>query len=248
MTFELDQEASARRTAAEAVAREAAAHAVAADAAVDVPRDVRSAIGAVVPTSPADAPVHWVVAVEALAAVSPTLALVAAGDALGGESVATAAQWPGLRGVDVDGLRAAFASDVWWHLAVTATLVGAGRGAVDAAVVALKASRTTGTAAAGQALVADAATTVDASRLLLWEAASHDADGESTRVARGLARLHALDALTVALAAAEQACGAEAFRPGAALERLRRDATTVAQVLGERALEGDAVATATFPA
>lgn len=248
MTFELDEQASARQTAAEAVARDAAASAVAADTAVDVPRDVRSAIGAVVPTPPADAPVHWVVAVEALAAVSPTLALVAAGDALGGESVTATAQWPGLRGVDVDGLRAAFASDVWWHLAVTATVVGAGRGAVDAAVAALKASRTTGTAAAGQALVADAAATVDASRLLLWEAASHGAGGESTRVARGLARLHALDALTVALTAAEQACGAEAFRPGLPLERLRRDAGTVAQVLGERTAAGEAVAAGTFPA
>jgi hypothetical protein len=67
-------------------------------------------------------------------------------------------------------------------------------------------------------------------------------------VARGLARLHALDALTTALAAAEVACGAEACRPGMPLERLRRDASTVAQVLGEPAAAGEAVAAGTFPA
>lgn len=249
MTFELDTDAAARQAAADAAARAVASPAAAADAAADVPLDVRTAIRAIVPAAPAGASVDWVVALEALAAVSPALALVAAGDTLGGTAVTARAQWPGLRGVDVDGLRAAFAADPSWHLAVTATLVGAGRGAVEAAVAALKASRAAGAGGpAGQPLVADAATAVDASRLLLWEAASQGVTGESTAVARGLARLHALDALTTALAAAEAACGVEAFRPGLPLERLRRDATTVAQVLGERAAAAAAVATGTLPA
>lgn len=249
MTFELDTDAAARQAAADAAARAVAASAAAADAAADVPLEVRTAIRTIVPAAPAGASVDWVVALEALAAVSPALALVAAGDTLGGTAVTARAQWPGLRGVDVDGLRAAFAADPSWHLAVTATLVGAGRGAVEAAVAALKASRAAGAGGpAGQPLVADAATAVDASRLLLWEAASQGVAGESTAVARGLARLHALDALTTALAAAEAACGVEAFRPGLPLERLRRDATTVAQVLGERAAAAAAVATGTLPA
>lgn len=249
MTFELDSDAATRRAAADDVARAAAAAAAAADAAADVPLAVRTAIRAIVPAAPAGATVQWVVALESLAAVSPALALVAAGDALGGSSVTTRAQWPGLRGVDVDGLRAAFAADPSWHLAVTATLVGAGRGAVESAVAALKASRAAGaTAQAGQPLVADAATAVDASRLLLWDAARQGVGGDAAGVAGGLARLHALDALTTALAAAEAACGAEAFRPGAPLERLRRDAATVAQVLGDRAAAGDTVAAGTFPA
>ncbi|MBL8135900.1 MAG: hypothetical protein JNL48_04705 [Acidobacteria bacterium] len=249
MTFELDTDAAARQAAADAAARAAAAPAAAADAAADVPLDVRTAIRAIVPAAPAGASVDWVVALETLAAVSPALAIVAAGEALGGAAVTTVAQWPGLRGVDVDGLRASFAADPSWHLAVTATLVGAGRGAVEAAVAALKASRAAGAAAqAGQPRVADAATAVDASRLLLWDAAGQGVAGETTGVARGLARLHALDALTAALAAAEAACGAESFRPGMPLERLRRDATTVAQVLGERMAAAEAVAVGTLPA
>jgi len=249
MTFELDIDAAARQAAADAAARAVAASAAAADAAADVPLEVPSAIRTIVPAAPAGASVDWVVALEALAAVSPALALVAAGDALGGTAVTARAQWPGLRGVHVDGLRAAFAADPSWHLAVTATLVGAGRGAVEAAVAALKASRAAGAGGpAGQPLVADAATAVDASRLLLWEAASQGVAGEATPVARGLARVHALDALTTALAAAEAACGIEVFRPGLPLERLRRDATTVAQVLGERAAAAAAVAAGTLPA
>lgn len=249
MTFELDTDAATRRAAADEVARAPAAPAAAADAAAEVPLAVRTAIRAIVPAAPAGATVEWVVALEALAAVSPALAVVAAGDALGGSAVTTAAQWPGLRGVDVDGLRAAFAADPSWHLAVTATLVGAGRGAVETAVAALKASRAAGaTGQGGQPVVADAATAVDAARLLLWDAASQGVGGDATRVARGLARLLALDALTTALSAAEAVCGAEAFRPGTPLERLRRDATTVAQVLGDRASAGEAVAAGTFPA
>lgn len=249
MTFELDSDVAARRSAADEVARAAAAPAAAADAAADVPLAVRTAIRAIVPAAPAGASVDWVVALEALAAVSPALAIVAAGEALGGSAVTTAVQWPGLRGVDVDGLRAAFAADASWHLAVTATLVGAGRGAVEAAVAALKASRAAGaTAQAGQPAVADAATAIDASRLLLWDAASQGVGGSTAGVARGLARLHALDALTTALAAAELACGPDAFRPGTPLERLRRDAATVAQVLGDRAAAGEAVAAGTLPA
>ncbi|MCC6987939.1 MAG: hypothetical protein IT181_03005 [Acidobacteria bacterium] len=249
MTFELDTDAATRRAAADEGARAAAAPAADADASADVPLAVRTAIRAIVPAAPAGATVDWVVALEALAAVSPALALVAAGEALGGSAVTTTAQWPGLRGVDVDGLGAAFAADPSWHLAVTATLVGAGRGAVESAVAALKAARAAGaTSQAGQPIVADAATAVDASRLLLWDAASQGVGGEATRVTRGLARLHALDALTTALSAAEAVCGTEAFRPGAPLERLRRDATTVAQVLGERVAAGEAVAAGTFPA
>lgn len=250
MTFELETEAAARRDAADAVARDVVGPAAAAaDHAADVPSSLRAAIRAIVPAAPAAASVDWVVALEALAVVSPTLALVAAGEALGAAAITTTAQWNGLRGADIDGLRTALAADASWHLAVTATLVGAGRAAVEAGVAALKVSRAAGmTSHAGQPLVADAATAVDAARLLLWDAASQPLGAEATRVARGLARLHALDALTTALTAAEQACGSDAFRPGTPLERLRRDGSTVAQVLGDRAREAEAVAVGTFPA
>ena len=132
MTFELDTDATARRSAADTVAREVVTPAApAADAAAAVPAAVRGAIRAIVPPSPAAASLDWVVALEALAVVSPTVAIVAAGEALGAPSVTTTAQWTGLRGADVDGLRGALAADASWHLAVTATLVGAGRAAVE---------------------------------------------------------------------------------------------------------------------
>jgi len=245
MTFELDAEAGAHRAAAEAAAREVVAPAAPdVDRSADVPEALREALRAVLPAGTAS---DWVVAVEALAAASPTLALVAAGEALGTPAVAASAQWTGLRGADVDGLRTALAADVRWHLAVTATLVGAARAAVEAAVSALKTARAAGQASpAGQPLVVDAATAVDASRLLLWDAAGQATESTAAGVARGLARGHALDSLASALAAAEQACGAEAFRPGTALERLRRDAATAALVLGDRVLAADAVAAGTF--
>ncbi len=250
MTFELDSAAATRRDAAEAVARDIVVPAAAAaDHRGEVPVALRAAARAVMPAAPAEAPGDWVVALEAIATASPTLALIVAGEVLGAPAVTTTAQWSGLRGADVDGLGVALAVDSSWQLAVTATLVGAGRAAVEAAVAALKAAKHAGAATLeGQPLVADAATAVDASRLLLWDAAAQRPAAEAAAVARGLARLHALEALTSALVAAERACGAEAFRPGAPLERLRRDATTAAQVLGDAGRASDAVAAGTFRA
>lgn len=248
MMFELDADGAARRAAAETLARDVVA---AAAAAVDdtgvLPEALLHAVRDVVPPRPARHAIDWVVALEALASASPTVALVAAGEALGVTAVPATAQWTGLRGADVDGLHAALAADPAWQLAVTASAVGAGRAAVVAAVAALKAARSAGPLGdAGQPLVADAATAIDASRLLLWDAAGAALESEAGAVARGLGRLHALESLATAFRAAERACGAEAFRPGAALERLRRDTSTLAMVLGDRAAATAAVAGA-FP-
>lgn len=250
MTFDLDPSAIAGRDAALAVARDVLAPAAAGvDASAEVPEALRAAMRAVVPSTPATGRVDWTIAVETLATASPALALVAAGDALGVSATAMTAQWSGLRGVDVDGLGRALDGDTTWHVAVTAALVGAARAAVDAGVASLKAARTAGAANdAAQPLVADAATAVDASRLLLWDAARLSPESDAAALARGMARFHVLDSVTLAWQAAERACGAEAFRPGTPLERLRRDAVTLAQVLGDREQALAAVAAGALPA
>jgi hypothetical protein len=247
MTFELDDVATACRAAAEACGRDVVGPAAAAiDTAADVPGAVVAAARAVLPAEPATAGVAWTVAIEALATASATVALAAAAQALGHPWRAPA-QWAGLRGADVDGLRAALAADPMWQLAVTATLIGGARAALEASIAALKSGRAAGTPNdAAPPDVADAATAIDASRLLLQAAAGQTGSGGAT--ARALARLHTLDAVTLAFAAAATAAGAEAFRPGAALERARRDAQTAAQVLGEDAAARAIAAAGTLPA
>lgn len=250
MTFDLDSAAAARRDAALTLARDVIAPAAAAiDAAAAVPPAVREAMRAVLPASPADQRTDWALALEALATASPALALVAAADALGVAATTTTAQWSGLRGVDVDGLRRALDGNATWQVAVSATLVGVARAAVEAGVSSLKASRAAGASNdAGQPLVADAATALDASRLLVWEAAQLAPDSAAAALARGMARFHVLDSVTLAWQAAERACGPEAFRPASTLDRLRRDAVTLAQVLGDREQSLAAVAAGTLPA
>lgn len=250
MTFDLDSAAAARRDQALAVAREVVGPAAAAiDATGTVPDGVREAMRTILPAALAASPIDWVIAIEAVATVSPAMALVAAGEAVGAPAVAAPAQWTGLHGVDVDGLRGTLGDDAAWQLAVSATLVGAARAAVEAGVRALKAAKDAGRASdAGQPLVADAATAVDASRLLLWDAARYVAASEAGALARGLARAHLLESVTLAWHAAERACGAELFRPGTPLERVRRDGLTVAQVLGDPSAALAAVAAGTLPA
>ncbi|MEZ5290536.1 MAG: hypothetical protein R2745_05600 [Vicinamibacterales bacterium] len=189
--------------------------------------ETRRAAAAALPP-PGDQAIGWVVAIESVAAACQGIALVAAADASSIRTSVGASQWSGCRGVDLDAMRAGARVGQSWQLAVTATLVGAGRAAVDAAIAALRAARESGTPnPAAQPAVADAATAVDGSRLLLWEAATTGA-----AAAGHLARLHVLDAVATALSAVEEAAGPDAFRAGTALDRLRRDAVTVATVLG----------------
>ena len=213
-----------------------------------VPRTVRDAARAVVPVDAMSDALAFVAVVEELAVVSAAVALAAVGDALGASSAAECApQWPGLRGADADGLRAALAEDARWGLAVTAVLVGTGKAAVEQSRASLNAARDAGaTRDAAEAPLADAATMVDGARLLLWDAACRTS-ASAAAAARGMARLQALDAVTVAIAAAERATSAEASRPGAVLERISRDAATVARVFGEVDAAQGAVAAAMLP-
>lgn len=245
MTFEFDDLTRSHHAAAETCARDVIAPAAAAvDAEGVVPAAVQAAARAAL--APAANGVAWTLTVEALASASPAVTLAAVADALGlaGEA---AARWAGLRGADVDRLAAPLAASVSGSLAVTALLIGSGRAAVDASVMALKAAKSAGQPVdAASPGVSDAATALEASRLLLWDAARLG-DSAAGATARALARLHAIEAVPLAFRAAVTAVGAEAFRPGAPLERARRDAATLADVLGETAAATAAAAAGTLP-
>ena len=250
MNCDLDSAAAALRDRARACALDVVTpHASHIDGTGMVPDAVREAARQTLPATAMADLVAWAAVVEELAAASAAVALAAAGAALGAGAAAPAGQWPGLRGADIDGARAALAGDPRWSTAVTAALVGLGRAAVEQSRTALRAARAAGTPNdAAQTPLADAATMVDAARLLLWDAARAGRASESAAAAQGMARLQALDALAQAMSAAEQATGAEASRPGAPLERLSRDAATLARVCGEAAPAQRAVAALVLPA
>lgn len=245
MNCDLDEATLARRAAAESFAATVLAPAAAAiDREATLPPDVRAAARKAL-APPSDG-VAWALTVETLAAASACAALVAVADALGLEPAVAPAQWSGLRGADVDGLRARIGGQPAGSLAVTALLAGTARAAVDASVVALRSGGTEGAADAARPALADAATALDAARVLLWDAARPAAAGGDD-AARALARIEALDVLPLAWRAAEGALGPEAFRPGAPLERARRDGTTLAEVLGDRAGAERLAAAGTLP-
>lgn len=242
MTWELDETTRARRAAADSCAATVLAPAAAAiDREAAVAADVRTAARAAL-APPADG-VAWAITIETLAATSATAALVAVADTLGFAPAVAQAQWSGLRGADVDGLAAHLGAQPAGDLAITALLLGTARAAVEASVGALRQAVSGGAGDAARPALSDAATALDAARLLLWDAARPAGDAS----ARALARLEALEALPLAWRAAERALGADAFRPGAAIERARRDGMTLADVLGERAGAERLAAAGTLP-
>jgi hypothetical protein len=245
MTFEFDDATRAYRAAAETCARDVIAPAAAeVDALAAVPAPLRAAARAAL-APPAD-PVAWTITLEALATASAATALAAAAETLALPDGAGAG-WTGLRGIDVDRLAAPLAASAPGSLAVTAALIGTGRAAVEASVAALKATKAAGQPVdVASPVVSDAATALEASRLLLWDAARLG-EGDAATTARALARVHALEAVPLAFRAAAAAIGAEAFRPGAPIERARRDAATLADVLGEAAPAMAAAASGTLP-
>ncbi len=251
MTFDLHSAAATLRDHARACATTVVApEATRIDLTGVIPAAVREAARRAVPVDALADFVALAAVVEELAVASAAVALDAAGAALGAAgSAGPDPQWPGLRGADVDGLRAAFAGDPRWETAVTAIVMGLGRAAVEQARAALRAARDAGApGGAAQTPLADAATMVEAARLLSWDAARAGRAAESAAAAQGMARLQALDALMLAVSAAEQATSADASRPGTPLERLGRDAATVARVCGDSAAAQRAVASSALPA
>lgn len=246
MTFEFDARTATAREAA-AVCASTVVRAAAAD--IDrtgvVRQDVRAAARGVL--APSSDGVAWCATIEALAEGSAAVALTAAADALGTSSPG-GATWNGLRGFDVDGAGVSLQASAAWQLAVTATITGTARAAVGVATEALKAAKAAGRSIdAASPVLSDAATALEATRLLLFEAAGLG-EGRGGETARALARVQAIDAVPLAFQAVTLAGGAEAMRPGTATERARRDATTLVDVLGDAATAMAAAAAGVLPA
>ena len=230
MTFDLspelmDQQARAREVATTVVA--SAARAI--DQQGDLPPAVKTALHEL-RLSQAD-PLALVVSVEEIAAASASAA------ALASLEPGSAADFAGLRGVP----RQERPGDRQ-YLALAAVCLGIGRGALEEAV---QAARRRGDRPAGEPsdpphwALADAATEMDAARLLVHAAAG------GTGVSPAAAFVHAGGAATRAVDAALRLIGPEGYRTGSTLERAARDVRSAWLVLGSedevRRLAADAL-------
>jgi len=217
MTFDLTPEQSAQLDAARALARMVAPFAATIDSGESWPEDALAALrearfgtlGAVA----------RVLALEELAVVSASAAALVAC-----EQGAPGAGLSGLRGVMP--VAAPTASQQMGMAAVT---VGIGRAALEAA---LSVTRARGDRPGGNPgdpphwALADAATEIDAARLLVLAAAQ----GQGVGAAGAL--VYAGGAAARAVDAALRIIGAEAYAPGSVMERCSRDVRAAQLVLG----------------
>jgi hypothetical protein len=216
MMFDLSPAQQAARDNARAFATDTV-HACAAtiDREATIPADVARGAAALVAGDPLSA----VLAIEELAAASPAVALSAAGARGSGTPLGLA----GLRGVT------SLDHSPRTQLALAAVALGIGKAAITMALAELKQS----TALAGAEVekphwvVSDAATEVEAARLLTYKAAHTNADADIA-----LARLMATTASHRAIDAALRVTGATGVQEGAALERLARDARAASLIMG----------------
>ena len=242
MTFDLDPSAVAARDRARTAAAALAALAAAIDHDGRMSADARSQAGAAL-AAPADR-LAWLLGVEELAVVSGSLASVAALDLPPAEGD-RGTPWSGLRGVDV-GAAAATGRSVQRDLAVAAVLIGLGRGALEVALATLRAVRRDGGKPEQQHwTVADAATELDAARLLLWRAAGAAPAGADAAVA--MARMQARAAAEGCVAAARRVFAARPDGDGARLDRITRDVATATLVFGGPDRDEAAVAAGVLP-
>lgn len=241
MTFDLDTATTAARDRARAAAASLAAAAPGIDAAAALPSHAREQARASL--APASDRFAWVLGVEELAAVSASLAVDAALVSGTAGPADSAPSWMGLRGVDLDTARAAATGDAG-DLAIAAVLVGLGRAALEAALAAMRAAKSGGGRPEQQQwTVADAATELEAARLLLWRAATARDTGTAA-----MARMQARAAANAAVQAACRVLGADAAASGSTLDRVTRDVATVTLVFGGADREEAAVAEAVLPA
>ena len=219
MTFELSQEYQAVRDRARGFARDVVAPAAAdIDRSGTVPEHIVAAEG--LDAAAADL-LATAVATEEIAAVSGGAALAIALGKSGEDDTAA-------------GLRGAPAPDrsPRAQIALTAVALGIGRAALDHALRQLRESSAhPGSDEKPHWAVADAATEIDAARLLAFKAAgSHP--GEQRDVEIAMARLMATSAADRAVDVALRLGGSEAFTVGSLLDRLARDARAVALLGG----------------
>lgn len=224
MTFDLSSEQQRLRDEVRAFAATRVAPAAGAiDESGEVPADVlREAEGFV---TRAPRALDAALVVEEIAVASGSVAAAAA-------CGAGRAELPGLRGARAVPKEA---RDARVRLLVSAVALGVGRCALDAA---LDVCRAGGERPGGSPeerphwALADAATELEAARLLVWRSAQGvDARASAERDA-ALAQTLAIGAADRAVATALRIVGADGYRRGERLERLVRDARTLAFFAG----------------
>lgn len=242
MTFELSSEQLELQARARAVSQHLVPLAATVDQDAAIPADLNLGLLLGANASPLD----LIVVVEELASVS---AAVAAAVGLGSPTPPAASEeWPGLRGL---GEVAVASPDgaARQALVLAAVAVGIGRAAIEHAVAEMRAS---GDRPSGNAddrphwVLADAATEVEGARLLTMKAAQGVAAGNGLADAR-LAKLFAAEVAGRAVDAALRILGPAGYRRGTVLERLTRDARTVALLGGTAETDRASVADATLP-
>jgi alkylation response protein AidB-like acyl-CoA dehydrogenase len=218
ITFDLSSEQAAAQTRAREVAAALSPAAAGMDEAATVTAEARNAVASLGIWGNGDA-VTAMLVIEELAAASPSVAAVAG---LGVEG--PPAELAGLRGVP-----GVAAPESRHYLAMGAVCLGIGRAALGEAI---GIARGRGDRPAGEPAdpphwaLADAATDVDAARLLLLAAAA------GTGLPAPAAMAHAAAAAGRAVDAALRIVGPEAYRPGTVLERSARDVRAAWLILG----------------
>lgn len=184
---------------------------------------------------------EWACASAAVAAAAG----IASASGAAGWSAGADAQLPGLRGlgpIDEHLRTLSKAAVTRVRIVLAAVAVGIGRAALDEALAAMRAS---GDRPSGDAderphwVLADAATEVDAARLLTQTAAQALDRGQGQAEA-SLAKVFAADVAERAVAAALRILGPTGYRLGTVTERLTRDARAIA-LLGGTAEEQRAI-------
>lgn len=190
----------------------------------------------------------------ASAAVAAATGLAYASGAAGAEWTEGAdAQLPGLRGLGAidERLRTLSPAGVTRaRIVLAAVAVGIGRAALEEALAAMRASGDRPSGDAGERphwVLADAATEVDAARLLTQKAAQALDTGHGQADA-SLAKVFAADAAGRAVEAALRTLGPAGYRRGTVTERLTRDARAIALVGGTGEEHRAFVADVTLPA
>jgi alkylation response protein AidB-like acyl-CoA dehydrogenase len=226
MTFELTADQQTAREHARTFAQERlAVNAASIDEQGAIAADVLRELHASLAHAGGDA-TALVVVVEELAAVS---AAAAAAGALGQAAHAsTIPEAAGLRG-----LAGPVAADARGRLIFAAVACGVGRAAIDAALDVL---RETAPGAQDQEkphwVVADAATEVEAARMLTLHAAQGFGDRTNADALVAIAKLAATRAAEQAVDAALRVAGPDAFVRGTLLERLTRDVRALTLLMG----------------
>ena len=114
------------------------------------------------------------------------------------------------------------------RIAIAAQALGIGAAAIDVAIGHAKSREAFGRPIASfeaiQWMIADAATDLDAARLLTWKAAAHHDPQHPDRLASSMAKLAASEAASAAADRAMQILASAGYRRGSLAERLWRDA------------------------